>query len=451
MGGMPRRVLRRSRADRAVEEATVERAAAPTLSSAALAKLPADSPVLAALRQPGGLDHLSNGAAVRALAGGTPAAQEAAADRVADALTGDPAPATPGPLADTGTARSPAARGGGSLPGADRAFFEERLGHDLRAVRIHHDADAAGQAGMLNARAFTVGTDIYLGRDQPRPGTAAGRHLLAHELAHVVQQGSALAVQCQEVPDELRATPDYRDLTDEALHQRHDWILEVLKQFTQSTPDSALLERQAAEIATELASRAALAAGRTFRDEDIERARAYFIRNARNEKDSCIVALNKGLKAVTGDAALPTTPRSIEATMAKVIESGHAEPPEEIAFQAANGRITRGGARPEKLDQSVWQTLRDLAEGDPGWSVFTMSLLDGYHSVTLTLDARDPADPHVYWSDQWHSKGGWKEYKQDTLDAEVTRLVQGWWDAQEEGHKHTTVVRVWRIRAKAAP
>jgi hypothetical protein len=223
----------------------------------------------------------------------------------------------------------------------------------------------------------------------------------------------------------------------------------VLAQFTSSTPDTALLEQQLAEIGTELARRTALAEGRTFTDEAIARSRAYFVQNARTEKDSCIVALNKGLKLATGEPDLATTPKSIEATMGKVAAAGHSGEAYEIAFQSRNGRITRGGARPDKLDESVWDAVLALSGGDPGWSIFTLSLLDGYHSVTLTLDAADPAHPRVYWSDQWQSKGGWKEYTRATLDAEVTRLIQRWWDGQEEGRKHLTVVRLWRILAAA--
>ena len=75
-----------------------------------------------------------------------------------------------------------------------------------------------------------------------------------------------------------------------------------------------------------------------------------------------------------------------------------------------------------------------------------MSLMDGYHSVLLTVDNHDRAKPRMYWSDQWQSKGGWKEYTRSSLDAEVVKLIQGWWDGQAEGKKHNTIVRLWRLR-----
>jgi hypothetical protein len=79
---------------------------------------------------------------------------------------------------------------GQPLPSSDRAFFEPRFGRDFGAVRIHSGLEAADLAQRVHARAFTVGKSVLLGRGEDRPGTEAGRLLLAHELTHVVQQGS---------------------------------------------------------------------------------------------------------------------------------------------------------------------------------------------------------------------------------------------------------------------
>jgi len=80
---------------------------------------------------------------------------------------------------------------GKPLPPASRAFFESGFGHDFAKVRIHNDARASDSARNVNARAYTVGRDIVFGRGEYNPHSSAGRHLLAHELAHVVQQGGA--------------------------------------------------------------------------------------------------------------------------------------------------------------------------------------------------------------------------------------------------------------------
>jgi hypothetical protein len=85
--------------------------------------------------------------------------------------------------------RLAARRGGGSpLPGQVKAFMEPRFGADFSGVQLHTGQEPAGMNRLLNAQAFTHGQDIYLGDNSPSPGTQAGNRLLAHELAHVVQQ-----------------------------------------------------------------------------------------------------------------------------------------------------------------------------------------------------------------------------------------------------------------------
>jgi hypothetical protein len=82
-----------------------------------------------------------------------------------------------------------ALKGGGSpLPAGTRAFFEPRFGADFSGVRVHADSQAAKTAGAINAKAFTVGRHIAFGAGHFSPDSQAGRHLLAHELSHVVQQ-----------------------------------------------------------------------------------------------------------------------------------------------------------------------------------------------------------------------------------------------------------------------
>jgi hypothetical protein len=69
--------------------------------------------------------------------------------------------------------------------------METRLGHDFSRVRVHADAPAAESARAVGARAYTVGRDVVFGREGYAPDSAAGRRLLAHELAHVVQQSGS--------------------------------------------------------------------------------------------------------------------------------------------------------------------------------------------------------------------------------------------------------------------
>jgi len=80
------------------------------------------------------------------------------------------------------------AGGGQPLPQSVRDFFEPRFGADFRPVRVHMGTAAGNLAAGLQARAFTVGRDIFFGQGQYSPGTQEGTRLLAHELTHVVQQ-----------------------------------------------------------------------------------------------------------------------------------------------------------------------------------------------------------------------------------------------------------------------
>jgi len=79
---------------------------------------------------------------------------------------------------------------GRPLDAESRAFFEPRFGHDFGRVRLHDGAEADASAKGLNARAYAVGDDIVLGAQHPGLSTPQGMGLLAHELAHVVQQRS---------------------------------------------------------------------------------------------------------------------------------------------------------------------------------------------------------------------------------------------------------------------
>jgi hypothetical protein len=80
---------------------------------------------------------------------------------------------------------------GQPLDAATRAFMEPRFGHDFSQVRIHTDAKAASSAAGVSALAYTVGREIVFAPRGYRPSSFEGRRLIAHELAHVLQQGAA--------------------------------------------------------------------------------------------------------------------------------------------------------------------------------------------------------------------------------------------------------------------
>lgn len=135
--------------------------------------------------------------------------------------------------------------GGRPLERAVRNFFEPRLGYDLSSVRVHTDPAASRSASALDARAYTLGKDIVFGNGEYAPHSESGRHLLAHELAHVAQQsGPASAGKPPVISRVALTTADVNTLADSL----HDAI-------TTATTDEELiyvalqkLERDAAAI-----------------------------------------------------------------------------------------------------------------------------------------------------------------------------------------------------------
>lgn len=112
------------------------------------------------------------------------------------------APETERPAADAGLAslqdragnqavQAAVKSGGQPLAGATRAQMEVHFGEDFGEVRVHTDNQAAESAAELSATAFTAGDHIVFDRGEYAPESSEGRDLLAHELAHVVQQRTA--------------------------------------------------------------------------------------------------------------------------------------------------------------------------------------------------------------------------------------------------------------------
>ncbi|WP_157073398.1 eCIS core domain-containing protein, partial [Kribbia dieselivorans] len=150
---------------------------------------------------------------------------------------------------DTASVATAQASPGRALDPSVRRRMEGRFGQDFSAVRLHDDA--AGQAAALGvrARAWTLGQHVGFAPGEYRPGSPEGDHLLAHELAHVVQQGgagrrSAIAPVLHRQAAGTGATPTQapgaeRDerfnvgrgghLMDAVLDRRINWLTAVMK------------------------------------------------------------------------------------------------------------------------------------------------------------------------------------------------------------------------------
>ncbi|ABQ06183.1 protein of unknown function [Flavobacterium johnsoniae] len=84
-------------------------------------------------------------------------------------------------------------KGGGSpLSGKVKTEMESGIGADFSNVRIHNDSNAVQMNKQLGAQAFATGNNIYFNEGKYNPNSKDGKHLLAHELTHTVQQGAAI-------------------------------------------------------------------------------------------------------------------------------------------------------------------------------------------------------------------------------------------------------------------
>ncbi|MFZ3046483.1 MAG: DUF4157 domain-containing protein, partial [Desulfatirhabdiaceae bacterium] len=107
---------------------------------------------------------------------------------------------------------------GQPLEPSTSAFMESRFGYDFNRVRVHTDAQAAKSAETINAKAYTVGTDIVFGAGRYTPDTYEGRQLLAHELTHVAQQTGGVKkteIRLNRVPKDIGKKDKKAEITPE--------------------------------------------------------------------------------------------------------------------------------------------------------------------------------------------------------------------------------------------
>lgn len=84
---------------------------------------------------------------------------------------------------------------GQPLEAGVRTEMEGKFGQSFDDVRVHTGGAAAEANAELNANAFAAGKDVFFGAGKYDPGSAGGKHLIAHELGHVAQGGGGVAAQ----------------------------------------------------------------------------------------------------------------------------------------------------------------------------------------------------------------------------------------------------------------
>lgn len=106
---------------------------------------------------------------------------------------------------------------GSPLPDDTLSFMNHRLGADFSKVRIHTNDDSHEANASIGARAFTNGNNIHFAKGEFDPDSQKGRHLLAHELTHSIQQG---AVQRKETTDERSPVKGVRKIVPKSKHEK---------------------------------------------------------------------------------------------------------------------------------------------------------------------------------------------------------------------------------------
>jgi hypothetical protein len=211
------------------------------------------------------------------------------------------------------------------LDATARSFFEPRFGASFAGVRIHADAAAGESARALAARAYTSGHHIVFGPGQYSPDSEHGRWLLAHELAHTVQQeGGTIQRQPESQappadPDALAADistllqtldPVAGMRTGEAIQklQGLDWtgLLAVLRALRARNPaDPPIIQEQAPLLISVAAETVILEAAPLVQPEVLARYRARVLQLQHPEQAAVIATYPAA--AVPADPALPAS------------------------------------------------------------------------------------------------------------------------------------------------
>jgi hypothetical protein len=298
-------------------------------------------------------------------------------------------------------------RGGGrGLPDSAREFFEPRFGQDFSGVQIHTGKEADMLNRQLDARAFTTGSDIFFRDGEYNPESSGGRELLAHELAHVIQQGASEAIrtkpdgtiQRQDTGDTASAaattaaaTAPARDtsvegaLTSAALGEiRGQALARTLKLGMYATRGMQVIDRARTKLVAF-----------SERYNSVYDTYASIVRDARNEAQNqqewidffagIAIGVGVGLlaeaivTAAIGEAAAATLSLAQRAAIGAVGEAveggvGAAAHGLGIIPTVAGQDLEPGGIRPDFLTSNIWHSLSNLYRGvaqvqQMGWSL----------------------------------------------------------------------------------
>jgi hypothetical protein len=324
---------------------------------------------------------------------------EREADALGERVMAMTEPRAPGPLPTT---RPQLPDAGASLSAEERGFFEPRFGVDLGAVEVHAGADAAAAAAAVDARAYTIGNHVVVGAGEQRSGPA-GRRLLAHELAHVVQHTGGRTPPANVVarqPDPRADDPQARLGTSaarrwEALYKEIGGLMGELAKAEQVSPSVT---------------------------------RKAFL----NE----LTVLMGRLGEVSEDAALPPIEAAYQKWHDRMIDTGQAADEKwSVVDERAQKELARLGAITSMAGIYAYRYLSDRH----GTTKKKIAQINNDQRVTddfLTLQSELDADTHIWYGELRAARERVAELEQmlrvvDTLrrqGQDDDKLVPGWFD-----------------------
>nr|WP_315157174.1 DUF4157 domain-containing protein [uncultured Flavobacterium sp.] len=125
--------------------------------------------------------------------------------------------------------------GGSPLSSNIKTEMESGFGADFSKVRIHNDSNAVQMNKQLGSQAFATGNDIYFNEGKFNPSSQSGKHLLAHELTHTVQQGASLRMKPQITPAPEMIQGSFLDLIP-------DWVINDARHIPGYTLFTVIIE-----------------------------------------------------------------------------------------------------------------------------------------------------------------------------------------------------------------
>ena len=316
------------------------------------------------------------------------------------------------------------AQPGRTLDAPTRTWAERAMGHDFSSVKIHHDAEAAHSAASIGARAYTSGSNVVFGAGEFSPNTESGRHLLAHELTHVVQQGgSGGLVQRQSVYDETPgpvsrgestiSNADGSNSRTEVTYSGHvdraEYRTEADRQAQTNAIHSARVPVRYEETACRLVVPIRL---RFVNQTDAFRTSCGNISGVRNDP---VTPVSQAVFDRTRQQFLTEVPRAINDTY-KVVLGGTCAPCREVPVVAEFTEVTTGADRTVVV---TGNRGRSYVSGD-GSTVAVCGGSGGESTSTLIHEGGHFA---LGWGDEYHESEGSRPTERERL-GEYSRMAQ---------------------------